>query len=134
MIERTAVSALVMGTIGFFAYKWMLDQGWQVHQAQNGVLLLLVLFENIQAGNSRSETASLLTLNPIRNRLLFVGTVVAQLLHVAAMHTPGLRQVLHLEPVSVVQWLASFGLALVLFIVAETHKALIRRRGQHPVP
>jgi calcium-translocating P-type ATPase len=127
MIERTVLSALVIGLIAFLAYRWMLEQGWPVQQAQNGILLLLVLFENVQAGNSRSETASLFTLSPLRNRLLFAGTLVAQLLHIAAMYTPGLRHVLHLEPVSVVQWLMSLGLALVLFLVAEGHKVVIRR-------
>ncbi len=128
MLERTLVSALIIAGVSFFAYRWMLDHGWQVHQAQNGVLLLLVLFENVQAGNSRSETASLFTLSPLRNRLLFVGTIVAQLIHIAAMYTPGLREVLHLDHVSLQQWLVSLGLALTLFLVSEVHKVLIRRR------
>jgi Ca2+-transporting ATPase len=128
MLERTLLSALVIVVVCFLAYRWMLTQGWQLHQAQNGVLLLLVLFENIQAGNSRSETASLFTLSPLRNRLLFLGTIVAQLLHIVAMYTPGLRDVLRLEPVSLRQWLASLGLALLLFLVSEVHKIFIRRR------
>ena len=130
MVERTLVSALVIALVGFFAYRWMLDHGWPLHQAQNGVLLLLVLFENVQAGNSRSETASLFTLSPLRNRLLFVGTIVAQLLHIGAMYAPGLRDVLHLEGVSVHQWLASLGLAVTLFVISEIHKFFIRRRLQ----
>ncbi len=129
MLERTAVSALVIALIGFFAYRWMLGQGWQVHRAQNGVLLLLVLFENVQAGNSRSETRSLFTLNPLRNRVLFVGTIVAQLVHIVAMYTPGLRDVLHLEPVSLEQWALTLAIALSLFAVAEVHKVLLRRRA-----
>jgi magnesium-transporting ATPase (P-type) len=128
MLERTLVSALVMAGVTFVAYHWMLEHGWAVARAQNGVLLLLVLFENIQAGNSRSETASLFTLSPLRNRLLFVGTAVAQLVHVAAIYTPGLRDVLHLEHVSLDQWLVSLALALSLFLVSEVHKIVLRRR------
>lgn len=128
MIERTVVSALLIAGVGFLAYRWMLDHGWPVHQAQNGVLLLLVLFENIQAGNSRSETASLFTMSPLRNRLLFGGTVLAQLVHVAAIYTPGLRGMLHLEAVSLQQWLASLALALTLLVASEGHKVLLRRR------
>ncbi len=129
MVERTLTSALVMAGGAFFAYRWMLGQGWPLPRAQNGVLLLLVLFENIQAGNSRSETASLFTMSPFRNRLLFVGTAVAQLLHIAAIYTPGLRDVLHLEHVGLEQWLASFAIGLSLFFVSEAHKVLLRRRG-----
>lgn len=129
MVERTLVSALVIALVSFFTYRWMLDQGWPVHQAQNGVLLLLVLFENIQAGNSRSEIASLFTLSPLKNRLLFVGTAVAQLLHLAAMYTPGVREVLHLEGVSARQWVVSLALAASLFVLTEIHKLFIRRRA-----
>lgn len=57
-----------------------------------------------------------------------MGTAAAQLLHIAAMYTPGLREVLHLEGVSARQWLASLGLAVTLFVISELHKALIRRR------
>jgi magnesium-transporting ATPase (P-type) len=132
MLERTLVSALLIAGVGFLAYQWMLDHGWPLHQAQNGVLLLLVLFENIQAGNSRSETASLLAMSPLKNRLLFVGTAVAQLVHIAAIYTPGLQDVLHLEAVSLKQWLVSLALALTLFFVSEAHKVLIRRRMTRP--
>jgi Ca2+-transporting ATPase len=129
MLERTLVSAAIVASVTFFTFHWMLDHGWPLHQAQNGVLLLLVLFENIQAGNSRSETASLFALSPLRNKLLFVGTITAQLIHIAAMYTPGLRDVLSLEAVSPDQWLASLGLAMSLFVVAEIHKVFIRRRA-----
>jgi hypothetical protein len=129
MLERTLVSALVIAGVAFLAYRWMLDHGWAASRAQNGVLLLLVLFENIQAGNSRSETASLFGLSPLRNPLLFVGTAVAQLVHMAAIYTPGLRDVLHLEHVTPEQWLVSLALALSLFFSSELHKVLIRRRA-----
>jgi magnesium-transporting ATPase (P-type) len=130
MLERTLVSALVIAGFGFLAYRWMLDHGWSVSRAQSGLLLLLVLFENIQAGNSRSETESLFKLSPLRNRLLFVGTVIAQLAHIAAIYTPGLRDVLHLEHVTTEQWFASLAVALTLFLVSELHKVLLRRRAQ----
>jgi len=128
MVERTLVAAVLMALVAFFTYRWMLAHGWSLPAAQNGVLLLLVLFENIQAGNSRSETRSLFRLSPLRNRLLLVGTIVAQLVHILAMYTPGLRDVLHLEPVSWTQWLITLGLASSLFFASEIHKALIRWR------
>jgi magnesium-transporting ATPase (P-type) len=122
MIERTLVTALVVGGISFVAFHWMLSNGWDVQGARNGVLLLLVFFENIQAGNARSETQPILRLSPLRNPFLFVGTVVAQLVHIGAMYTPGLRDVLGVSPVTARQWAASFALALVLFVAMEAHK------------
>jgi hypothetical protein len=72
--------------------------------------------------------AALFTLSPLRNGVLFVGTIVAQLVHIAAMYTPGIRDVLHLEPVLLEQWAATLALALSLFLVAEVHKVFLRRR------
>ena len=132
MLERTLLAALVIAGVSFVAYQWMLAHDWPVARAQSGVLLLLVLFENIQAGNSRSESASVFSLSPMRNRLLLVGTAVAQLLHVAAIYTPGLRDVLHLHHVTLEQWLASLGLSLTVLVVSEAHKALIRRHPPRP--
>jgi Ca2+-transporting ATPase len=128
MLERTLVSALVMSVITFFAYQWMLGQGWPLFQAQSDVLLLMVLFENIQAGNSRSETTSLFRLNPMRNRVLLIGTVTAQLLHIAAMYTPGVQDVLRLHPVPLSQWFFFLALAMTLFVVSELHKIILRKR------
>ena len=128
MVERVVVSALVMGVLAFLVYDWMLAQGWAVEEARNGILLLMVLFENVQAFNSRSETLSVFRHNPLRNRLLLFGTIIAQLVHIAAMYTPGLRDVLGIAPVSLNQWLALLGLALILLASVELQKG-IRRLG-----
>jgi magnesium-transporting ATPase (P-type) len=125
-VERVVVSALVMGILAFLVYEWMLAQGWAVGEARNGILLLMVLFENVQAFNSRSETLSVFRHNPLRNRLLLFGTIIAQLVHIAAMYTPGLRDVLGIAPVSLNQWLALLGLALILLASMELQKGIRR--------
>ncbi|MBI2820357.1 MAG: HAD-IC family P-type ATPase [Acidobacteria bacterium] len=127
LIRRTLVSALVMGGLSFAAYVWMLNQGWELAQVRNGILLLMVLFENIQAGNSRSEIRSLFQLSPWRNPFLFLGTLLAQLLHIAALYTPGLSDVLQVQPVSFLEWALCFVLALPLLGALEADKALSRR-------
>ena len=134
MIERTLVSAALMAIVGFAAFSWMLHQGWDVSTARNGLLLLMVLFENVQAGNSRSETRSLLRLSPMRNPLLLFGTMTALLLHVAAMYTPGVRGLLRVEPVPVAQWVVTIALALTLLVTMEIHKAMRRRRPRSVAP
>jgi magnesium-transporting ATPase (P-type) len=126
MLWRTALSAAVMGGVSFIGFRWMLGQGWALDDARNALLLLLVLFENVQAGNARSEVRSLLRLSPLRNPILFGGVIVAQLLHIAAMHTPGLREVLNAKPVSVQLWVVLLAAALSLFVVTEVDK-LVRR-------
>jgi len=130
MVERVLLSAVVMGVVGFLYYGHTLAAGHELTEARNSLLLLMVLFENMQAFNSRSETLSVFTHDPLRNKILLVGTVMAQLVHIAAMYTPGLRDVLGLAPVSISHWLELLVLALGLVVAMELAKLAARRRRQ----
>lgn len=106
MIERVAISALVIGIIAFLLFQWLLAHGYTVDEARNGLLLLMVLFENIHIFNSRSENRSAFRHNPMRNPLLLFGTAAAQLIHIGAMYTPWISDVLRIQPVSGENWLS----------------------------
>ncbi|HSH69571.1 MAG TPA: cation transporting ATPase C-terminal domain-containing protein, partial [Deferrisomatales bacterium] len=127
MLERVVLSALAMGGAAFAVWAWMLQSGWQEDSARNALLLLMVLFENVQAFNSRSETLSVFRHNPLRNRLLLFGTLAAQLVHIGALYTPGLSKVLGLFPVSLALWANLLVMALVLLLVMELHKLVWKR-------
>ena len=94
MIERVVISAFLIGGIAFTVYQWLLGQGVSQNEVNNAILLFMVLFENIQAINSRSESLSVFRHNLLRNKLLLFGILVAQLIHILAMYTPGLKDVL----------------------------------------
>ena len=127
MIERVAISALVIGTAAFGAFQWMLAKGHSIEEARNVTLLLMVLAENVQAFNSRSETRSVFAHNPLRNKVLLFGVVAALLLHVAAMYLPGLGTVLGAAPLPPAVWLALLAAALVVLVPLELHKLWARR-------
>ncbi len=122
MIERVISSALIIGIVAFYLYKTMLDWGYTVEEARNSTLLLMVLFENVHVFNSRSETLSIFRHNPLRNRILLFGTLVAQLIHIGAMYTPWINDVLGIQPVSIEHWFELLGLALTVTVVMELHK------------
>jgi len=122
MLERVIISAIVIGVVAFGLFKYLLDQGFTLEQARNSTLLLMVLFENVHVFNSRSETLSVFRHNPMRNKLLLGGTIIAQLVHIGAMYTPWLGDVLGASPVSFAQWLTLLGLALSVLVVMELHK------------
>jgi magnesium-transporting ATPase (P-type) len=96
-------------------------------EARNSAMLLMVLFENVHVFNSRSERRSIFQHSPLRNPFLLVGTLAAQSVHIGAMYTPMLRDMLHIQPVSFEHWLTLLGLALVVLAVMEIHKALRQR-------
>jgi magnesium-transporting ATPase (P-type) len=122
MIERTIVGSLVIGTVGFGAFRWMLDAGWTLEAARNALLLLMVLFENIHIGNCRSETVSIFRLSPLRSPILLLGTVTAFAIHVFAMHVPALQGVLGARPVSLGLWAVLVALTLSVTVALELHK------------
>jgi len=123
MIERVITSALVIGTVAFLVFQWLLTRGFNLDEARNGTLLLMVLFENVHVFNCRSEVRSVFQHNPLLNPVLLIGTVVAQLVHIGAMYTPWISDVLRIQPISLEQWLELLGLALSVLIAMELHKA-----------
>ena len=124
MIERVILSAFLIGSLAFVVFQWLLGQGYTLDEARNGTLLLMVLFENIHAFNSRSETRSVFRQNPLRNPLLLFGVILAQLIHIGAMYTPWISDVLRIQPISPQHWLELLAIALILLVTMESHKAL----------
>jgi magnesium-transporting ATPase (P-type) len=130
MIERTIVAGLVMGVVGFAAFCWMVEVGgWTERQARNGLLLLMVFFEIIHIGNCRSETVSAFRLSPFKSPILLGGTLLAVVVHVAAMHLPWTQRILHVEPVSIRAMASLFMLALTITAALEAHKWWWHRRA-----
>ena len=121
MIERIVVNAIVMGCLAFTLFKWQLDSGVAEQEARNMTLLLMVLFENVHILNSRSEKLSIFRQYFFGNKFLLFGMLAAQGIHIMAMYTPGLRELLELSPVSLQQWSGLLGIALLLIIVDELH-------------
>ena len=130
MIERVVISALLIGALAFLLFQWLIEQGYSIEEARNGVLLLMVLFENVQVFNSRSETLSAFRHNPMRNPLLLFGTLAAQGVHIAAMYTPWISDVLQIQPVSLEHWAELLLIALSLLVIMELQKWFYARR--HP--
>ncbi|BDY03808.1 HAD-IC family P-type ATPase [Ferrimonas sp. YFM] len=122
MLERVILSALTIGPLAFLLFQWQLAQGASLDEARNLTLLMMVLFENVQVFNSRSETLSLFRHPILGNPLLVFGTLAAQLVHLWAMHTPWLAGILQAAPVTLEQWTSLLLAALLLMVVMELHK------------
>ena len=132
MISQNLVSGLYMGAVACLLFGWMLDQGWPEDQARNVLLLLMVLFENVQVFNCRSETRSGFRV-PLNANWLIVGAVVfSQGVHILAMHLPVFAEVLEVQPVDPVTWAMLAALAASLILVMELYKLV--QRAIWPVP
>jgi len=127
MIERVVLSAAVIGSVAFVVFQWLLTRGFSLDEARNGTLMLMVLFENIHVFNSRSESLSVFRHKLMRNPILLFGTVAAQLVHVGAMYTPWISDVLRIQPISLRSWFEFLLLSLTVLLAMELHKLLRRR-------
>ncbi|MEY2918997.1 MAG: hypothetical protein RL261_302, partial [Pseudomonadota bacterium] len=130
MIQRGVLAGLWMSALGLALFVWMLNSGRPLDEARNALLLLMVLLQNVDAINARSETISVLRL-PLRNNpVLMAGVGVALGLHVMAMYIPWLQGVLAVAPPSFFDWLLLPALAVSLLALMEGQKYWRRSRVQ----
>ena len=127
IVEHVLITGSLMGLLAFWVYYYLITTGTDVDAARNLTLMLMVLFGNIHALSSRSETRSLFQIRFLANPFLILAVPIAQAVHVGAMYTPWLSDVLALQPITLGQWLSLLGVALVLLVIEEVHKAVLRR-------
>ncbi len=127
MWERVVLAGLVMGAGMLAMFRWELDSTDSLIGAQTVALTTMVVFQVFQAGNSRSETESVFRRSPFSNKLLFLATVAALGIHVAALHLPFTQYVLRVEPIGLGTWLRIVVVATSIIVAMELHKAFRRR-------
>ncbi len=133
IVEHVLIAGSAMGAIAFAVY-WMSYNAFGHADARNITLMLMVLFGNVHALSSRSETRSLFSIAPFANRFLAIATPGALALHLVSMHIPGLSGVLDIHPISPPVFAGLVAAALAFFLVEETHKFSIRRHRHGGAP
>jgi len=128
MVERVLLGGAWMALLCLTAYSLMLAADVAVPDARNAVMLLMVLLQNVDAFNARSETRSAFRIPFSSNPLLVFGVAGALLSHVAVMHLPLMQEVLDIGPVSGATWLALGATAMSLLAVMELQKISWRWR------
>lgn len=122
MIRRILYSTLIMGVGGFLTFFALVNAGFSEAGARNMLLLLFVLFENVQTFNARSEHHSAFRQGFGANPLLVLSVIGAQAVHIAAMNIPFMRSVLDTAPVTPLEWVALLVIASTLLGAMEVEK------------
>jgi Ca2+-transporting ATPase len=128
MLQRVLLGGGWMAALGLAVFVTLLESGVPVPEARNSLMLLMVLMQNVDAFNARSETVSAFRIPLRSNYFLAVGVSAALLLHVAAMNTPLLQRVLSFAPMPASSWLPLGAAAFSLLVVMEAQKASWRLR------
>ncbi len=129
MLERGLLAGLWMSILGVAWFASSLASGVAVEHARNELLLLMVLMQNVDAFNARSETRPVLRLPLSSNPVLVAGVACALALHVAAMYFPPLQHVLEVGPLPRAEWIVMPLAALSLLALMELHKVSWRWRA-----
>jgi Ca2+-transporting ATPase len=131
IIEHVLVTGTLMGGLAFLVFFYMNSNGFELDDSRNLTLMLMVLFGNIHALSSRSETRSIFHIRFWANPFLVLAVPFAQGIHILAMYTPGLSQLLELHVVTLREWGLLAAISLLLLLAEEIHKWFLRRRKKH---
>jgi P-type Ca2+ transporter type 2C len=98
-------------------------------QAQTMVFVTLILAEQVNAFNCRSDFYSLFTVGFFTNRLLLISVILSSSMLVAVIYWPPLATLFHTHPLNLRDWLIAVGLGLTILPIVEFTKWIIRRKG-----
>jgi Ca2+-transporting ATPase len=125
--ERTVVGGLVMGAGTLALFRWELDASGSLGHAQTVALTTMVFFQLFQVGNARSEFLSVFAKSPLSNPFLFVASIAALAVHVAALYLAPTQFVLRVAPLADWEtWARIVAVAGTIVVAMEAHK-LARR-------
>ena len=126
--ERTFVAGLVMALGTLYLFWWELQSTENLGRAQTVALTTMVIFQMFHVGNCRSESRSILVLNPLSNPFLFLATAAAFAIHVAALYWPWTQFILRVEPIEFAAWVRIVLIASSILVAMELHKLLRREQ------
>ncbi len=124
MIEQVVVAGTTIGLSSFALYFALLQAGTPHGAAQGAILWVLVWCENAHCLNCRSEVRSAFRVPLAHNRMLVAAVVGTQLLQIAALNISGLRELLSLQALTLVDGLRLASVALIVLGVMEVYKWL----------
>lgn len=128
MIGQTVMASVTISMLAFGLWYHLLNNlHWEESTARNTILLLMVLLQNFHALNCRSERRSVFSI-PLKNNLtLVLGIFAAQGIHILAMHTPLMQDILSISPVPWNNWLNLFFTASIIVLAMEVFKVSFNR-------
>jgi len=127
---------MMLGTLGI--YQWALStygfydvtpdlQGFPLEKARSMAFVTLALFQIWNVHNSRSVHSSLAHIGFFSNRPLLLIMLVSLTLQVAAIHLPGLNDLLRVAPLSLQEWMICVSTSLSIVLLIEMKKLFVRR-------
>lgn len=132
MISRIIVSSFIMIFGCFFVFKYFYTTLNDIKIARSATIFLLILFQNMQIFNARSETQSLFKIGFLKNPFLIISIIIVTLIHIVASYNPLFDRFLKIDPLGWSELSLIIPISLLIIIVIEVEK-LIRRKMSKPL-
>jgi Ca2+-transporting ATPase len=124
MITRMILMSGVMmlGTLFFFGqyFENDIEKAWTIS------LTILAMYQWFNAWNCRSETKSVFTMNPLKNKPLIFLTLFVILLQIFAIYNPFMQTILKTVPLTLNEWFMVIPAAALIMLVEEIRKLIHR--------
>lgn len=138
IFTREVVTLMVVGGVWSFlvnlgVFKWALDAGRGMLEAQALCFLTLVVIQFFKAYNFRSDKQSLFKIGVFKNKWLNIAIPWEIALLVVIVYVPALQPSFHTFPLSGFDWLIVVLLAATVFPVLELTKAIFRWRDKKKI-
>jgi len=124
------LTLILGGVFAYFCYlnpRGLTDPEAVLLLAQTMVFVTIVLAEMVNAFNCRSDTLSLFTVGPWRNRFLVAAVAVSLLITLAIVQWEPLARIFRTMPLTGREWLLALALSLTILPVVEAAKWGLRR-------
>ena len=118
----------MMVNLGIF--KWALDGGKGMVEAQALCFLTLIMIQFFKAYNFRSDRRSVFEIGIFRNKWLNLAVLSQIVLMIAIIEVPLFQGLFNTYPLSAAEWLISILAAATIFPVLELTKFIIRWQGK----
>jgi Ca2+-transporting ATPase len=128
VLTLMAIGGLWSCLVNLGIFKWALDSGREMLEAQALCFLTLIIIQFFKAYNFRSDKHSIFKIGFFKNKWLNLAIVWETILLIGIVYTPFLQESFHTFSLSFVDWIIVILTAATVFPVLELAKLVIRRR------
>jgi Ca2+-transporting ATPase len=128
VLTLMAVGGLWSCLVNLGIFKWALDSGRGMLEAQGLCFLTLIIIQFFKAYNFRSDKHSIFRIGFFKNKWLNLAIIWETILLVVIVYTPFLQESFHTFALSAVDWAIVILAAGTVFPVLELTKLAIRRQ------
>lgn len=127
LIIEVLILGLTISIIVFGVWKYLMDKNVDIVYARSVVMMLMVVIQNINVLNCRSEKKSIFKTSLKDNPLIIFVIIGSILLQLLISIIPFTAKMFKIVPLSLTTTLKVFGLSLIIIIVFEIYK-LIKKK------